>query len=1121
MGISEKEQSQLKLIEPLCNEMAVDALIKLLEDNGDSNAMYLKRLKKKILSKKRANILLQYFDIIEKIPRRILEIGASSCEEIAEFIAPLNNGDLEYNNTPMVEARISEQETVENNYDNPPEEQQNKIGENNIQEEPFLENAESLLETNISESETNTIEEKNVEESFLTKITVHSDWKWWRMEDIFSESREVTILKYLNDKNINYTDDLLKYAFSLVENFTNQKSVRKKAGDLFKTKLNQLSNPIKVTDAIEEKFREKISACTGKSLEKIRESYPEVKEISSLFLLPREVIVSFLDAMPIPAFLSIGELLYVYKIKEEIPDNNKNLFFISDIFCAHRIFISECHKRYIYDIRELHPIILGRILKNLKSSDESFKEKILSNYFDVISGKELFKYSFTLPFFLIPYLDSILRKRYAEKITLNKIGEILQVTRENVRQLQKKAEENIKIYITVIEKYIFKEITPPDRVSAVLDKNKFIEFFDNPADWMVLLGVLSDSNSKKSLLTFSKSYNFVITGKTVSEFEEGIKNFEKQLQDISDDNLIHLDVFKSALYDNGSDDFSEEQMLGILKIDGWNKYGDFLKKGTLNKLDLLKIITPFFPEGLHYENDLNQIISRIEEMFPVALLPEKYINIKDIDSRFFHNSLTRGYLNIDSGKYIDKQFIDINEDLFEKVYNYCKDIFRETPNANITGQQLYQKFGSEFKGHIYNNERGILGVLNYLYPGEFNTHVGGIRHKDNNTLLRENFNNLARKACAEEPQSRNKIITLAKECLLLEKYLAESMLTKKSILAIDRNTIDHVDCYFERHEIDVNKQKDMKQVLESSIEESMASFSEKSGERIKDLSNKYLLYNVFKNKIMAHRSLRTLRFTRDLVFSLANYFLSSEEIFHFGRGIVYKKETHSRESIKDVNLLKNFLSDRDTFSREDVLEFINLLKPVMTQEESDVNREIFIYNNQHHFFMLNNNKYIFVEKAIIEEPEKEKLKNSLESSLENSKGILISGPEGFVEKNCTEKISLGKSSIYLNPFILISIINKWFSDDFLVLGPGGSNLNENGKVIVKKNSKINSFSDFIVEYLTYYWDKNQNMIVKDVEKFLVSRKIIPRSLPASFIDNDRVSIDAFDRIIIKKATNNA
>ena len=327
--------------------------------------------------------------------------------------------------------------------------------------------------------------------------------------------------------------------------------------------------------------------------------------------------------------------------------------------------LRECGVITISDLEDLSAYQLERIIgryniDKYKILSDSLQKDLIDVFQDVLTASEdTSGYEYTL-----------LR---AEGYTLQDVGELVDLTRERVRQVVEKFVRKLdsfmdpivgsfvdqKGYITVQEILDIYDNDDFDKILIYWCKNSGHVNYVDYADVFLPIGINIEANETD---LFFNAEELIGDGIAVSE---------------------HIDELASLIEDQRYSYMDTDSLISFLQSHNYRLYGDYIIKGRQSYGALCaRIVRKWFPEGikLYDPDDLNRVRQ---------LATKEYGNIElPSDNRALSIRLSDYLVLRGRGIYIAEENINVDNRLLEELRDYIE----EQPEAKIYYSDLYAKF---------------------------------------------------------------------------------------------------------------------------------------------------------------------------------------------------------------------------------------------------------------------------------------------------------------------------------------------------------------------------------------------------------------------------------------------
>lgn len=297
--------------------------------------------------------------------------------------------------------------------------------------------------------------------------------------------------------------------------------------------------------------------------------------------------------------------------------------------------------------------------------------------------------------------------------TLQQIADGVNLTRERVRQLEKKA-------ILLFEKYVHSNgISILDYISADLGGDNLLTISElknyfNDKCWFELLYYVESNYGLSTKFEFDKDLR-VFRRKGVNRGNISFDDFP----DIVFDDEVERMVLE---YSNGNDLLYEEVLLQFYytyKYQGKTYYKNRLTKELMYDY----IVEKYYPSGIHLYDDIeiNNFRNLLIDKFGDVKLPE--------NNRAFEARISSTAVLCDRGTYIHKSRIQVNDITLSKIENYVECMSRDSISFN----ELFEAFREELTLNSNIGNRYFLqGVMKirfkekYYYTRDYLSKTGEI-----------------------------------------------------------------------------------------------------------------------------------------------------------------------------------------------------------------------------------------------------------------------------------------------------------------------------------------------------------------------------------------------------------
>ncbi len=294
--------------------------------------------------------------------------------------------------------------------------------------------------------------------------------------------------------------------------------------------------------------------------------------------------------------------------------------------------------------------------------------------------------------------------------TLQEISEVYNLTRERIRQITEKVDNQVNIALLPI-------ITDILSTNGYFDKNILVDYLRTEKS-------LSEINEYLYIMLTSLKENSIIEYLDFANIY--VKNEDKDNIHIYD-NIV--DIVKSVLDTNTSELYIPKDIRPILRK-LWNNNYTYLKN---NDIINLFIDLGYTQVGAYlYKNQPSQAIlccKLVEEVFPngfkknehdVNILKKEFLNQYGFEltgnTKAIYNGLDKSLILYNKGTLISPNKIDIDESLLIEIKNYIDN----SSDTEFYYMDLYNKFKYKLSQlSNIDNYHFLHGVIKYYYPNDF------------------------------------------------------------------------------------------------------------------------------------------------------------------------------------------------------------------------------------------------------------------------------------------------------------------------------------------------------------------------------------------------------------------
>lgn len=291
----------------------------------------------------------------------------------------------------------------------------------------------------------------------------------------------------------------------------------------------------------------------------------------------------------------------------------------------------------------------------------------------------------------------------AEGLTLQEIADMYNLTRERVRQIERKFNDKIKpLMLTLITNYFSENNQNYIRMQTVLD------IFDDDNFDKVIIYTLNGCDELE-YLDFAELY-IAKTSKEQNTFE---KLHEIAVEFIGDGINLYdkLDELDGMLAEKGYSYIDADAFLNLLIACNAKFYGDYVVFNRQSYGYLCsKVVGKYFKEGinLYSDEDINMLREYVKKEFGALKLPD--------NNRALASRIDSFLVIVDKGKSNVIENISVDLDVLEEVKKYI--------DSEKRSELYYSEIFSEYEGLLrmttgITNPYCLHGVLAYFYPDNY------------------------------------------------------------------------------------------------------------------------------------------------------------------------------------------------------------------------------------------------------------------------------------------------------------------------------------------------------------------------------------------------------------------
>ena len=572
-------------------------------------------------------------------------------------------------------------------------------------------------------------------------------------------------------------------------------------------------------------------------------------------------------------------------------------------------------------------------------------------------------------------LKEIIEKRYElgkdKKRTLAEIGNELNITRERVRQKEKKAVSKIIKCSDGMDETIYcfyKDINKQNRQFITIE-----EFLQYIKDEQLTIYLTIIMNSEKTRIVYNENYGIIYNEKE-NTLE---KIIEQEKEDLKDIFLIS----------------ETEKLDKVQKIIVKNEYRTYQEKILVRKgINIASIyineIKENFASGYYIgsDEDYNKLINIIKEKYGEIEIPSKHAIQATIDREAF--------IQIDSGKYISREFaVNLPEELTEKIMDFI--INNNSPI--VTYNMILEKYKNELERIGVCNRYYLKGLIDEKLPEEFNTGRDHINTNTDNTIsLSDIMNSIFR-----EFEAGFTLNDVKEKLPGLKDYTYRSYISleeKNGLIKMATNEYIYID--------KLNITEETKKELKEYIDSLFVTLDSKI------ITSKKLYASLaIKNKELLKKLHITARFGDYELYFIIKYLFKND--YYYSRPIISQEED---ATVSEYALLQEYVKRLDKFCLEDVKSYLRKMN--FRQLYSYLN---FMEDMSESFVQINRDSMIKKEKLNLTNEELKKIHDFVE---------MIVGKNELRLDNFDGYFMLPKIEKPWNKYLLVGIIRSYFNDEF-------------------------------------------------------------------------------------------
>ena len=572
---------------------------------------------------------------------------------------------------------------------------------------------------------------------------------------------------------------------------------------------------------------------------------------------------------------------------------------------------------------------------------------------------------------------SIILRRYAleesKRKTLAEIGDESNLTRERVRQKEKKAISTLMQNSDEISEIIYcfyKDINKQNREFITIE-----EFLQYIKDEQLTIYLTIIMNSEKTRLVYDEKYGIIYDKREIT-LEEIIEQEKEDLKDIFPvSEMEKLDKVQKIIIKNEYRIYQEK----ILVRKGVNSTNIYINEIKENFVDGYNIGSG---------EDYNKLIDIIKDKYGELEIPVKH-GIQAIIDR---NNFTQ----IDNGKYIPREYaVNLPEELTDKILDYI--INNDSPI--IAYNTIFEKFKNELEKIGVCNRYYLKGLIDEKLPEEFNTGRDHINTNSDNTIsLSDVITKIFRGFEAEFTLNDIKEKLPGLKDYTYRNYISAE--EKNGLIKMATNTYIYID--------KLNITEETKKELKEYIDSLFVTLDSKI------ITSKKLYASLaIKNKELLKKLHVTARFGDYELYFIIKYLFKND--YYYSRPIISQEED---ATVSEYALLQEYVKRLDKFCLEDVKSYLRKMN--FRQLYSYLN---FMEDMSESFVQINRDSMIKKEKLNLTNEKLKEIHDFVE---------MIVGKKELRLDNFDGYFMLPKIEKPWNKYLLVGIIRSYFDEEFEV-----------------------------------------------------------------------------------------
>jgi hypothetical protein len=697
-------------------------------------------------------------------------------------------------------------------------------------------------------------------------------------------------------------------------------------------------------------------------------------------------------------------------------------------------------------IRNMGKTKINRFMTNIKLLRKS-PEVLMKEVLSTIKENEDFE---------------IFKERTIGKHTLQEIGEKYKVSKERIRQKEKKIFKLFESFFTLFRKQVFGDIK-----RGILDMEAIRNMFKDDGDMLHIKYALISENYSPAVY-FEELDKFLINIKPDDVRIKLDAIIEENIGDICNfyNELIIVD---EALKDVELDFIDIGDFLTYAKRKGYRECGNYLiKRGTSTRSIYKFILREYFPQGIKLSDpkDIETVLIIARDEFKLERHSED--DVSSVAAMIVENVLC------DRATYIHPNYINVPMPLMEKIKCYILESSEDT----LLTADVFHKFEEELREKSNIRNRYFLhGVLRYYYEEQFSFVRDKVSIASGEIL---STNKILQNFLKEQggPVSREKI---------KEQFPGWSEVMIQNAEQINKNIIKWDTRLFNCAENLIIAEED-KEKLRNAIEVALTEYN--------GYCNAMAIYKKLQLKMHGFYKKNGISNYINLFYVLKYLF---EDTYYFRKPHILREKTDNQFTTMDMFM--KAIEERDTITYEELSNY--LVKKLKFNETT-----IFAARKKFSSKLIEIRKgeYMLKDKFPVTEELLNKIKEFIEQQL--------SGKEYVPMLSIIDYRILPDIGYDWNPYMLQDIIEDNLPE-YRFVEKDIRDRRYRYSSIVRRGSQIGNIVELIIYILENEYKDKENMTVQSIQQYLILKNIIHNLLPYDFLSSERVRIDEFHRIEIK------